>query len=193
MKIQVTNETGYNESLFALGLSYGITSELTLQEFCEPDSKEFTKMVKVAKNLAPKDWGHNSFLEMMYVWVDIDAPRYFWSEMDRYRVGKTQFSESTMHTLSKRQLTQKDFERPIDFKSLEVINDLIASKASVETLKEHLPEGFLQRRVVSMCYKTIRNILIQREGHRLPQWAKFREHILTQLKYPELLGISDNV
>lgn len=189
MRVKVLKEVGYEEALFALGLSYGLTSEITFDEFCDPDQPAlFNKMAKVAKNLSSKDWGHNSFMEIMQVWFDVDAPRYWHSERDRYRMS-TQFSESTIHTLRKRPLTQRDFENPIEPRSLAVINELIEAGEDVETLKDHLPEGFLQRRVIMMSYKTLRNVLIQREGHRLPQWEVFRVRVLEQLRHPELLGL----
>jgi hypothetical protein len=94
-----------------------------------------------------------------------------------------------MHTLKKRELTQEDFERPIDERMLAVINEKIAEGSDIETLKEHLPEGFLQKRVIVMNYKCLRNILLQREGHRLRQWKEFADVVFSQLEHPEYLGI----
>lgn len=191
MRVQVIKESGLYESLFALGLSFGLTSELTFDEFMEDETLR-AKLLKVATNLAPKGKGHNSFMKQIIAYVDIDAPRYIWSELDTYKIGTAGQSESTMHTLSKRTLTQQDFERPISSDSLKVINDLILAKADIETLKEHLPEGFKQRRVIMMSYMTLRNIIMQRDGHRLKQWKVFNEAILSQLEHPELLGLKND-
>lgn len=187
MKTKVLKEEGFKEALFALGLSFGKTSDIEFEDFNE-ESEVYKRMLQVAKNLSGKDGGHNSFLELINVWVEVDAPRYWHSERDRYRLS-TQYSESTMHTLKKRELTQEDFERPIDERMLEVINEKIREKADIETLKEHLPEGFLQRRVIVMNYKCLRNILLQREGHRLPQWKQFADAILSNLKYKDYLSV----
>ena len=187
MKTRVINESGFKEALFALGLSFGKTSEMEIRDFV-PGNPVYDRMLKVAANLCTKDGGHNSFLELIYVWVEVDAPRYWHSERDRYRLS-TQYSESTMHTLNKRLLTQADFERHIDERILEVINEKIAAKADIETLKEHLPEGFLQRRVIVMNYKCLRNILLQRDGHRLRQWKEFADAVYGQLATPQYLGI----
>lgn len=49
---------------------------------------------------------------MIQVWVKISAPRYFWSEADTYSIGVTKNSESTMHTLLNKELTEQNFEWP---------------------------------------------------------------------------------
>ena len=101
----VIGEYGYEQSLMGLGLSFGLTADTSFEDLkaearsCK-DSK-IGKLAKVALKLAPKDGGHNKFLESMQVWIDINAPRYWWSEFDTYRVGTSKQSASTMHTLVK--------------------------------------------------------------------------------------------
>jgi hypothetical protein len=51
----------------------------------------------------------------------------------------------------------------------------------------NLPEGYLQRRLVTMNYENLRNILHQREGHRLKWWSVFSEALKQQVRHPELL------
>lgn len=43
------------------------------------------------------------------VWLDITAPLYWWKEMDRYTVGKTQISCSTMHKIAAKEFELDDF------------------------------------------------------------------------------------
>lgn len=187
MQVKVLKESGFEESLFAPGFSFGITGEMTFEEFLE-NTEVFNRMHKVAKNLAGKGNGHDSFMELIEVWLDVDAPRYWHSERDRYRMSE-QFSESTMHTVQKRKLNQDDFEDYIPRVFLETINYAIEEKLPLLTIKNMLPEGFLQRRIIKMNYKTLRNVLVQREGHRLPQWQIFNDAVMGQLKHPELLGL----
>ena len=101
----VIGEYGYEQALIGLGLSFGLTADTSFEEFrAEADFCKDTKLEKLAKvalKLAPKDGGHNKFLESMQVWIDINAPRYWWSEFDTYRVGTSKQSASTMHTLVK--------------------------------------------------------------------------------------------
>jgi hypothetical protein len=178
MYIKVLNHAGYSEAMLGLSLSYGIDTE---------------KAYQVANKLCRLDGGHNNFLEQIWVWVEIDAPRFWWSEMDRYRVGKSQQSESTMHTLSKRNLRNDDFEYPIPDEQMFFLNRLIKDKGNIEFIKANLPEGFMQRRIVSMNYKCLRNIVLQRYNHKLPQWRKFCREIVNNVKGFTLLGLPEDV
>ena len=173
MEIIKLEERGLSSALLGLSLSYN----------CPEDHD----MIRVANKLFNKEGGHNVFLEQIQVWLDIDAPRYWWQQFDRYRVGTTRQSESTMHTLTKRPLTQMDFENHIPEEWLEQLNALIALK-DWQTCKELLPESFLQRRIVTVNYKSLRNMVKQRQEHRLPEWQFFCKKILELIEHPEWLG-----
>ena len=175
MKIKILNEAGYEEALLGLGLSYGITSE---SEYIT--SVIFPKMKEISGKLATKDDGHNKFLESIQVWLDITAPRYFWSQFDTYRIGITKQSESTMHTLLKYPLTQEMFESPVP--CLQFLEDT-RQRMNLPMLKNCLPEGFLQRRIISTNYKVLRHIIQQRETHRLEQWKVLCAYLKVNLKY----------
>jgi hypothetical protein len=163
MKIKLLKKAGYKEAMLGLSLSFGTTIE---------------KAEDVAETLKYKDGGHNKFLESIYIWLDITAPRYWWQEADTYRISTKQ-SESTMHTLHKRLLSQDDFEYPIYLMTLNRLNGLLTiyqqdkSIENLVALKNELPEGFLQRRIWVMNLKTARNIIVQRRKHKLPQWQEF--------------------
>ena len=91
------------------------------------------------------------------MWCEINAPRYWWQEMDTYRVGAERLSsESTMH---------------IEGKGL--------SEEELIEMKENLTEGHMQKRVWMFSYQTLRRIYIQRKNHRLPQWRTFCQWIET--------------
>jgi hypothetical protein len=172
MKIKVLKEAGYEEALLGISLSYGTSP---------------AGMDKVAGRLSPKDGGHNKFLEAMVVWLDVTAARYWWQQFDTYRTGVTKQSESTMHTLMKRDLTAEDFEGDaITPELLEILNRSLKNK-DFDEIKVLLPEGYLQRRIVCMNYKTLRNVIIQRRTHRLEEWQTFIKEVLAQVTYPDLL------
>ena len=139
---------------------------------------------KLAQSLTK---GRAKFLESIVMWIDINAPRYWWSEFDTYRVGTSKQSESTMHTLKKELLTHDNFEEPIDESYLTHLNELIAFGADIGKLKNALPEGFLQRRIVCTNYKVLRNMIKQREQHRLKQWRYFCNIILETCHHKEFL------
>jgi len=168
VKVQVLNEEGINEAMLGLSLSY---------------NQPFEEMMSVAERLALMDGGHNKFLESIAVWIDITAARYWWQQFDTYRVGVTKQSESTMHTITRRPLVQADFQKPISGELLGALNELIISK-DFASIKNLLPEGFLQRRIVCTNYKALRHIYQQRKNHRLPEWNVFFYHVTRQVDYP---------
>ena len=198
MKIEIMTEHGYEEALYGLGLSYGLTSDISYDFWMEQDahfSERFYRLEDLAIKLANKGDGHNKFLESIVVWMKIQAPRYLWQEADTYRVGMTKQSESTIHTITKRNLTQDDFSYPIPKEVLENLNgliDLYRTSKSLEVfhlIKNNLPEGFLQRRIVCTNYKTLRNMAQQRKGHKLVEWKEFIYQLQKQLKRVELIGL----
>jgi len=177
MKVEILKEAGYEEAILGLSLSKGA---------------KLDRAKEVAVILAPMDLGHNKVLEHIEVWLLVDAPRYWWQEADTYRLSSKQ-SESTMHTIHKRNLTQEDFESSILPAYLVHLNQLIdiymktKTVADLVKLKNAMPEGFLQRREWKMSYKTLRNILLQRTKHRLPQWHMLCDYVRKNIEHPELL------
>jgi hypothetical protein len=183
MEVQIIEECGYDEALLGLGLSHGITSNIAFEDL---DPKMRERLQRIAKKLSPLDGGHNKFLESICVWLDVIAPRFFWSQFDTYRVGITKQSESTMHTLLHGNIKQSDFEDNIPGVFLDYLNQ-IREEHNLDLLKSCLPEGFLQRRIINTNYKTLKNIIEQRKHHKLKQWHVFFEEIHKQIKHPEFI------
>ena len=173
MKIEILEEVGFHLAMKGLARSF---------------NQDIEKMSKVALNLSPKDLGHNKFLESIVVWIDVEAPRFWWSEFDTYRVGITKQSDSTMHTLKRQPLSQDNFEYPIYENYIDVLNDMIRCNADIDIIKNALPDGFIQGRTICTNYKVLRNIILQRRNHKLPQWHVFC-NAMKALKYAEYLGI----
>jgi hypothetical protein len=180
LTVKVLHEAGYEQALFGLSLSYN----------SEPEKMKSTAL-KLAHRVQGDNWpgGENKFLEAIFLWLDVDAPRFWWQEADTYRLSTKQ-SESSMHTILKRCLTQEDFVEPIEPTWLNFINRMIEAK-DFRWLKRHLPESFLQRRVWVMSYKTLQNIWYQRRNHKLPEWHYFLDQLLPQLQHPELVSKSE--
>jgi thymidylate synthase ThyX len=169
MQVTIIKESGFNESIIGISLSYNVNIERAMKASC---------------NLYNKERGENKFLESIMVWLDVTAPRFWWAEADTYRISSKQ-SESTMHTISKHTLTQDDFEYNIDVSYLQCLNLSILAGVKIDHIKNALPEGFLQRRIWCMNYKTLRNIIHQRHNHRLPQWKYFCAEIMNQIEHKE--------
>ena len=183
MKINIIETSGETTALFGIGLSYGITSTYKSCTALRLYTDIYNKLLKIADALAHKQRGHNKFLESINISLDITAPRYWWSEFDTYRVGVTKQSESTIHTITKRPLTQKDFQGTVVAETLTFLNELIdrynstpylvTQQTLLHKIKNNLPEGFLQRRIVVLNAKTLQNIIAQRHNHRLREWHTF--------------------
>lgn len=158
----------------------------------------------LAQRLCQAGPEHRKYLQMIQVWVDITAPRYFWSEFDTYRVGIVKNSESTMHTLKKENLDHDcvEFEWGFDQDADAVMHDLLFALKSLQkrmiedkVYSEHyhrimkglLPEGFLQKRTVNLNYETIGNMYKQRKNHRLPEWSVDFVEWVNSLPYSEFI------
>lgn len=134
---------------------------------------------------------HCKHLRMVMVWADIEAPRYWWQEFDTYRQGVEKVSCSTMHKLTSREISEYDFEfeqtnglswHGIRY-SVPELNKLVNLYNSTEdpeekkcywrALIQNLPQSYIQKRTVMMSYAALRNIVKQREGHKLREWKFF--------------------
>lgn len=162
------------QALKGIGLSYGRTY------FGELEDDILNELTKTACRLACKQGGHNKFLEGIQLCFEVQAPRFWWQEFDTYRVGMTKQSESTIHTLASRDLINADFEYPLSHETLKNLNELRRNVAEnpvnprhFHALKNALPEGFLQTRIVMTNAKVMQNIFTQRKRHKLIQWHNF--------------------
>ena len=172
------NEAGYAEAIHGLALNKK-----------QPDPQKLVER-QVPETLAACGLGegHDKFLEMIVVWLEIRAPLYWWKQFDTYRVGVTKQSESTMHTLMKHPIAREAFSSkvPALYLNLWLMNQL-REAGQFETLIAVLPEGYLQRRAVMLSYKSLKTILKQRQNHKLEEWREFCQWILKVVDHPELL------
>ena len=131
---------------------------------------------------------HRTYARMIQVSMDITAPLYWWKEMDRYTIGKSQVSCSTMHRIAAKEFELDDFscEHLIDFHGKGefstmgvIINDLNWSREKyLETknkdywwqLIQLLPSSYNQRRTVTLNYENVINMINQRSNHKLDGW-----------------------
>lgn len=197
MYVRVIYEAGYDAALFGLGFSKGVTSQMPAIEFLSASAnmlEEYEQMERVAQTLAPMNNGHNKFLYQMPVWIDVVAPRYWWQEADQYKFVVTQ-SESTMHTIHKQPFTQEMFEDgDVPECILELLNkwrkDYLETRnfTAWKNIIKFKPESFLQRRLFYTNYRTLRDIIKQRTGHRLSEWGVFIEEVRKHCEHQELLA-----
>lgn len=203
MNVKVISESGYNAALFGLGLSYGKTSGMSIEDFeCKADDV-VNALNLVTLKLAGKGNAHNKFLRQIQVVLDITAPLYWWKQFDTYKIGTVAQSESTMHTICAKPFTANDFEldEPDALfvpQFLLVLNGLRELYLSAENTDEkravwrkiiqYLPESYMQRRIVTCNYEVLRCIFKQRHGHKLDEWATFINEVYKQIKKPEFVS-----
>lgn len=107
--------------------------------------------LKLLSTLVKRGDEHSKAIRGLIVYAEIDAPIWFYRELETYKIGRERLScESTMH---------------IDCKGL--------SGEELEKAKDEIPMGKIQKTIDWFSYQTLRRIWIQRHNHRLPMWHDF--------------------
>ena len=167
--------------------------------------------MKLCKRLIKGGSEHRKFMRMIHVQSEVKAPRYFWQEADKYKWVEAN-SSSTMHLITKRELTINDFSfdtsigsETIDY-LMEAVNCRIEAynKKGIDgihvysqeereqyfrAIKQLLPESYNQLRMIDTNYECLLNIYYQRHNHRLTEWRKFCEWITTLPYMEEFLEV----
>lgn len=156
--------------------------------------------LQLAMKLSKAGTDHRKFMRMIIVQVDIDAPRYWWTEFDTYKVGTVANSCSTMHKIHSKEFTMEDF-------SYEHLNGrgVVAMYEIIEVLNNYrekflktndkdywwnmiqlLPQSYNQLRTVTLNYEVLCNMYNARKNHKLDEWQEFCRWI-ESLPYSELI------
>jgi hypothetical protein len=161
--------------------------------------------------LSKKCESEKKFLRQMTISCDITAPLYWWKQFDTYKVGTTAQSESTMHTLTKREFERLDFAwsdpknkhegffdvviRQLNYLRKEYLTTTDKDeKKYLETLMiQLLPSGYFQKRTVTMNYCVLSHIYHDRYDHKLPEWRDFCDTIVGNIRYPAFIEPTPSV
>jgi hypothetical protein len=122
-------------------------------------------MAKLAKSGA----SHRKFMRAITVSFRLKLPLYMWHEFDTYK-HVVRLSDSTMHNLKKRKLTQNDFAQDIAENTLNYLNLAITAGNDIQGIKNMLPSGYLLESMITTNYETLLNMYKQRKSHRLEEW-----------------------
>lgn len=144
------------------------------------------------------------FLRQIFITMDIDAPIFWWKEMDTYKVGTTANSCSTMHKLTSEEISAQNFSfiKPEEFEDqynqyfiktvqeeiiqyceiLRKVYNKTKDKRIWRALVEILPMAWNQRRTWTANYQVLRNIYFQRRNHKLDEWREFCK-VIEELPY----------
>lgn len=157
-----------------------------------------TKLVKAGES-------HRKFMRSIYVWTDVEAPLYWWKEMDTYKVGTVRNSDSTMHNIHKKPFELSDFDNDDalhdfeDYMETSVIPQLekyrlqyLESKNPLawRSLIKALPNNYILKSSLTLNYETLRKIVEQRRGHKQLEWDPQFLEVVRQLPYAEELLFS---
>lgn len=123
------------------------------------------KDLKLMQNLQQAGDHHAKVLRGIVAWVEIEAPIYFWIDLETYVVGHQRLcSESTMHTECKGLFGEE-----------------------LQKVKGEIKMGRRLKKVDFYSYQTLRHIAYQRHNHRLPEFHQMIEWMHTLPLAEELI------
>ena len=156
-------------------------------------------------NLRNAGTDHRKFMRMITVYVDINAPLYWWKEFDTYKVGTVANSCSTMHKIHAKEFTLEDFSTEHLYpevreafentiikylnearKTYNFLSDTPSKKDAWWQMIQLLPSSYNQKRTVMLNYEVLANIYKSRRNHKLDEWHTFCDWI-EELPYSELI------
>lgn len=166
MKVKTIEIAGFNAALQALRLPFGKECRSNTEFVIIVDKEGFVddnnivtgtlvkfdpKDLHLMSTLIKRGDEHAKAVRGIIVYAEIEAPVYWWCELETYRAGHERLSsESTMH---------------IDCRGLSG-DELVKAKSEI-------PMGKVLKKVDMFSYQCLRSIVRQRTGHRLPEWAVF--------------------
>ena len=204
----VTNVKVYDleESLHAAG--YPMRTSTDWEEAPSVTLKRGVNLSKAA------DWvgAHDQFLTGIRVSFDLTFSNKAWVEAERYRFLEFVSSQSTMHRITKFDLTQS-YNGYVDPRVIAIMQEKVEQynalqKALAETkpddeyevrrltnllTQKYLeilytnPAGFTLTARMTTNYRCLKNIWRQRRHHRLPEWREFCKWIETLPYAKELI------
>lgn len=123
------------------------------------------KDIKLMQNLQQSGDQHAKVLRGIVAWVEIEAPIYWWIDLETYVVGHQRLcSASTMHT---------------ECKGLQ--------GEELQEVKGNIPMSRMVKKVDYFSYQTLRRIAFQRHNHRLPEFHQMIEWMHTLPLAEELI------
>lgn len=205
MKIDNVKIYDLEESLIASG--YPMRTKLEPREI---DEKDIARGHNLSAASDKGNGAHGQFLTGIRVAFDLTCTNKMWVEAERYRFLEFVSSQSTMHRITKFNLSDQYNEyvdpRVIDIMKEKVraynefVNALIPQDCEIveqyeaEKKRKYLeilytnPAGFELTARLTTNYRCLKNIYIQRKNHRLPEWRAFCAWIETLPYFSELIN-----
>ena len=112
IEIETLEVSGFRGAIFGMRNPFKNRSNSDSFEFGKSDWEDEIgpKDLELAQKLVRAGGDDDAkFMRMIHVQADVWAPLYWWKEFDTYKVATVANSESTMHTIHKREFDLDDF------------------------------------------------------------------------------------
>ena len=186
--MEITNYNVYNLENAIKASKYPMASDTTSKD------SEITKTVyKLGR--AKRGSGHDNYLHGILVSFDLTCSNKMWVEFERYHFADIVSSQSTMHKITHLLESKHVFNEYVTYVSKHAVymclRDYIENptKDNYLRLLYNVPSGIELTAHIVTNYGQLKTMWYQRHDHRLPEWRKFCDWILTLPKFSELTGI----
>ncbi len=138
--------------------------------------------------------GHDQFLTGIVVQFNLTFSNKAWVELQRYHFIDFVSSQSTMHRISKFDLSNQ-YNEYVDGRIIDIMNELKDKYNETNDIEDYLRllysnhAGFQLTARLTTNYRQLKTVFPQRSNHRLPEWREFCKWILTLPQFSELTGI----
>ena len=185
--MEITNYNVYNLENAIKASKYPMASDTTSKD------SEVTKTVRKLGR-AKRGSGHDNYLHGILVSFDLTCSNKMWVEFERYHFADIVSSQSTMHKITNL-LKEDAFNEYVTDVSKHAVymclRDYIENptKDNYLRLLYNVPSGIELTAHIVTNYGQLKTMWYQRHNHRLPEWRKFCDWVLTLPKFSELTGI----
>lgn len=172
------------------------SKDLSIVDITEKDIKRAHNLSTAADN----DVGaHEQFMTGIRVSFDLRCSNKMWVEAERYRFLEFVSSQSTMHRITKFNLSEQ-YNEYVDPRVIEIMQEKVNEfnslpDSQVDKKKQKYleilytnPAGFELTARMTTNYRCLKNIYYQRKDHRLPEWREFCSWIETLPYFDTLIG-----
>lgn len=192
------------ESIIASGYPMRTTAEMRLVE-----EKDIKRCINLSNACNTGNGAHGQFLTGIRVAFDLTCSNKMWVEAERYRFLEFVSSQSTMHRITKFDLSNQ-YNEYVDPRVINIMkekvdkyNQLVDNAANSDdeldkrifsnmAKEQYLeilytnPAGFELTARLTTNYRCLKNIYIQRKDHRIPEWREFCAWIESLPMFKEL-------
>lgn len=171
-KIEKAVVYGLDKSIIASGNAMRTTMQDNTKE---PTFKDMARAYALGTTRTGE--GHDQFLTGIIVQFDIYAPLYMWKQLQRYHFLDFISSQSTMHRLTKFNVSEccvEDVDLVVLTRYQELLDRYNKGETKLwRTLVASLPCGFVLGATMTTNYRQLKTIYKQRHNHKLKEWRAF--------------------